>query len=132
MATALILLVLVPVLLSLLAYDVKEHNRKMSEMTDEFDIRHIRHMQKFASDSTVVKYLVLREKTLWERVRGKVGIWAFTVEYIDENKIEYSEFYKPIPAGKYFFMKLKGWTEIADRDTALEAMSYLKWDRDIP
>jgi hypothetical protein len=88
-------------------------------------------MQKFSED-TVVKYLVLRKKTLWERVRGKVGVWTFTVEYPTEDKIEYSEFYKPIPAEKYFFMKLKGWTEITDRDTALEAMSYLKWDRDIP
>ncbi len=99
---------------------------------DEFDIKHIRHMQKFAFDSTVVKYLVLRKRTLWEKIRGKVGIWTFTVEYIDEDKTEYSEFYKPIPAGKYFFMKLKGWTEITDRDTAVKAMNYLGWDRDIP
>jgi hypothetical protein len=99
---------------------------------DFHNIHHIRHMLGFGDDTDLVlTYIVPKERTLWEKLTRRVGIWAWECDFFDSD-MRRCKRYVTVSTSSYFYMKLKGWTETSDKELAQKAMDYMKWEREIP
>jgi hypothetical protein len=82
-------------------------------------------------DDADIRYIVPKERNLWDKLLRRVGVWAWECNYFDGDTRQ-CKFHVSIPTSTYFYMQLKGWTETSDKELAQKAMDYMKWEREIP
>lgn len=109
-----------------------ENVLKADRMMESHNIHHARHMTTYGNElDAVIRYIIPKERNLWEKLRGRIGVWAWECDF-HGNDIRLCKFYISISTSAYFYMQLKGWTETSDKELAQKAMDYMKWEREIP
>lgn len=117
-----------------------KHNERMEKL----NIDHARDMRRlhllsanlFQDDNRfIITYLVpTPRQPKWARLSNRIRIYPYTFQYaigdIDEGPP--SKYTKTISKNKWFYMQLKNWSETENRESAVNAMEYLQWERDIP
>lgn len=96
------------------------------------NVHHARHMRDYGDAGDVaIKYILPKERNLWEKLTRRVGIFAWKADFFDSD-VRFCKFHVTISTSAYFYMQLKGWTETSDKELAQKAMDYMKWEREIP
>lgn len=136
MAAALVFIALMVSLTATMFAAVRLLIRAVTDKADksmEFhNVHHVRHMTQWGNDDDVsVKYIIPKERNLWEKLTRRVSVFAWKADFFN-SEIRSCKFHVTISISAYFYMKLKGWTETSDKELAQKAMDYMKWEREIP
>lgn len=111
-----------------------EHEQRM----EDIHRKHVTDMMRYGRDTMDVTYIVPRKQSRWQKFRKKVGVYPYVSIYTGplrsgrEPERETCRFYVVVPESVLFYMRMKRWVDVKEKDIAEEAMEYMQSKIQLP
>lgn len=111
-----------------------EHEQRL----EDIHRKHVTDMLRFGNDTMDVTYIVPRKQSRWQKFRKKIGVYPYVSIYTGplrsgrEAEETTCRYYVEIPESVLFYMRMKRWVEVKEKDIAEEAMKYMKSEIKLP